>query len=130
MDRGGQKGQPSMFDFKRKTQPTDAFSFLRKGVYPPEFNDTFKEYIRLRDNYTCALCFAKSYSLDVHHINYTKYTVKVNCISLCRNCHNMVHARSKEERYRVAMELYVLTKERENVRTVEEIHEAWNQNAH
>lgn len=68
------------------------FGYYQKGVYPPEFNFTFKTRIRKRDKYRCAICKEKK-RLDIHHIDYTKYTVPANCISLCRDCHNMLHDR-------------------------------------
>jgi len=54
--------------------------------YPIVFNKQFKEKIRKRDNYTCAICgeFGKA----VHHINYIKNdTFPENCITLCQSCH-------------------------------------------
>src|SRR5688500_12753233 len=62
--------------------------------YPPEFNDEFKKYIRTRDGYVCSnpKC-GKRIRLDVHHIDYNRYnTTKANCISLCRDCHKIIHA--------------------------------------
>lgn len=54
--------------------------------YPATFNRQFKNAIRKRDNYTCAIC--KEYGDNVHHINYVKNdTVPGNCITLCRSCH-------------------------------------------
>lgn len=54
--------------------------------YPTTFNKHFKEAIRERDNYTCAVC--KKYGDNVHHIDYQKMnTVPENCVTLCRSCH-------------------------------------------
>jgi hypothetical protein len=54
--------------------------------YPPTFNKEFKEKIRQRDNYKCAICWL--FGKDVHHINYIKEdTVPENCITLCKSCH-------------------------------------------
>lgn len=64
--------------------------------YPPEFNEEFKKYIRTRDGYVCSnpKC-GKKLRMDVHHIDYNRYnTVKLNCISLCRYCHEMIHRSS------------------------------------
>lgn len=60
--------------------------------YPPEFSDEFRKYIRTRDGYLCSICNADNKLLDVHHIDYIKKnTTKMNCISLCRDCHQMIH---------------------------------------
>lgn len=57
-----------------------------RKFYPKQWNNTFKNAIRERDNYTCAVC--KKYGDNVHHINYVKNdTVPENCITLCRSCH-------------------------------------------
>lgn len=54
--------------------------------YPITFNKVFKDEIRKRDKYTCAICRKPGNS--VHHINYVKNdTVPENCITLCRSCH-------------------------------------------
>lgn len=70
-------------------------SFYDKGVYPDDFTDEFKEYIRKRDGNRCSICGHKKKprepELDVHHINYRKNTRKTNCIALCRDCHTVVH---------------------------------------
>lgn len=109
------------FDFTRPDALTQ--NIYEKGVYPPQFNDEFKEYIRHRDGYKCALCEEKK-PLDVHHLNYTKYTVKINCISLCRDCHQKVHAHSYE-RHTWAEKFYRITRLRENVFTPVQIAMAW-----
>lgn len=107
-------------------------SLYDKGVYPPEFNDEFKAYIRKRDDYECALCPTGGDTLDVHHINYTKYTVKVNCISLCRECHEIVHSdRSLWFRHMFSSHLYAIVLQRENIKNSEQLRIAWSQsNAH
>jgi len=54
--------------------------------YPETFNNAFKEKIRTRDGYTCALC--GEFGNQVHHIDYIKeHTVENNCITLCTTCH-------------------------------------------
>lgn len=56
-------------------------------TYPETWNRKFKQMIRERDNYTCAIC--KEYGNEVHHINYVKNdTVPENCITLCHSCHS------------------------------------------
>jgi hypothetical protein len=55
--------------------------------YPITFNYQFKQAIRERDNYTCAIC--KEYGDNVHHINYVKNdTIPENCVTLCHSCHS------------------------------------------
>lgn len=79
-------------------------SLYSKGVYPPEFSDEFKKRVRDRDGNRCSIHTCGKtrrqlgQELDVHHIDYTKYTVEGNCISLCRECHKQVH-RVRSERY-------------------------------
>lgn len=59
--------------------------------YPLEFNSIFREAVRERDNYTCAIC--RLPGKDVHHVNYIKDdTVMRNCITLCRPCHTTTNA--------------------------------------
>lgn len=60
--------------------------------YPPEFNQEFRRYIRKRDKFRCAICDRDNLILNVHHIDYTKKnTTKMNCVTLCRDCHTMIH---------------------------------------
>lgn len=60
--------------------------------YPPEFDDAFRRYIHKRDDYKCSICNAEHKMLNVHHIDYIKKnTTKLNCITLCRDCHQMIH---------------------------------------
>lgn len=64
--------------------------------YTPEFNNTLKEQIRKRDNYTCQMCGKPQNGkrLAIHHIDYNKkHNVPNNLISLCHNqgllnCHS------------------------------------------
>lgn len=54
--------------------------------YPASFNRRFKQLIKERDGYTCAVCGVSGE--DVHHINYVKAdTNPGNCITLCKGCH-------------------------------------------
>lgn len=60
--------------------------------YPHEWNQTFKNKIRHRDNYKCQLCgkLETKYceKLSIHHIDYDKKNIQPNnLISLCRLCH-------------------------------------------
>jgi len=58
--------------------------------YPITFNEEFKEMIRQRDNYICAIC--RLSGKDIHHINYIKEdTVPENCITLCHGCHSVTN---------------------------------------
>lgn len=121
------------FSMNRTTRPASA-NLFKKGVYPPEFNDRFKECIRERDRRTCALCRVTEknlgHHLDVHHINYTKYTVRVNCISLCRKCHEKVHADSSPAFRAVwGSKLYKIALQREGIKTREELMNAWRNDA-
>ena len=71
--------------------------------YPLEWNKTFKEEIRKRDNYTCQECGILEEDcktkLHVHHIDYDKKNLeKDNLISLCHNCHAKTTVRKKNKR--------------------------------
>ena len=60
--------------------------------YPSEFNETLKQKIRKRDNYTCQICGVLQTDcirkLSTHHIDYNKENCnESNLISLCRKCH-------------------------------------------
>lgn len=84
--------------------------------YPPEFNDEFKKYIRTRDKYVCALCQLRL-RLDVHHIDYNRYhTVKSNCISVCRECHQQIHRSSPQRKlkYQRILSQLAMLREKEN----------------
>jgi hypothetical protein len=55
--------------------------------YTKEFNEQFKQAIKLRDNDSCVIC-GSSKTMTVHHINYNKLmSTKENCILLCNSCH-------------------------------------------
>ena len=81
--------------------------------YPPEFDDEFKRAIRKRDGYKCALC-NQFKRLDVHHIDYTKRTVKTNCIGLCRECHFALHRSNWLNKVLVKNQLHQLAVQRES----------------
>lgn len=59
--------------------------------YGPGFDHEFKDSIRYRDEYTCAICGkiqAKSRAFPVHHIDYDKHNhSRYNLITLCASCH-------------------------------------------
>lgn len=81
--------------------------------YPPEFCDTFKSYIRKRDGLVCSIC-SQNKRLDVHHIDYVKmHTTRENCISLCRECHDMVHGSTWSQKHEWKMKLWRLAAKRE-----------------
>jgi hypothetical protein len=64
------------------------------NYYGPEFNISFKNKIRKRECYKCALCNDPQLDikLHIHHIDWNyKNTTKENCIALCISCHNKVH---------------------------------------
>jgi len=79
---------------KGKNHPNyiDGRSFEK---YPAEFNDTLRESIRKRDNYTCQNCgmteeehfIVYGRNLHIHHIDYNKDNCKEdNLITLCQGC--------------------------------------------
>lgn len=59
--------------------------------YPLEFNDSLKERIKKRDNYTCQKCGSMD-KLCVHHIDYNKQNCSDdNLITLCNRCNLSVN---------------------------------------
>lgn len=83
--------------------------------YPPEFSAEFKRYIRSRDGYVCSnpSC-GRRLRLDVHHIDYNRYnTIKENCISLCRDCHRMIHQSSWTAKHSWKIILWEIAAQRE-----------------
>lgn len=89
---------------------------FRNGIlpgYPPEFNEEFKKYIRKRDRFLCGVCNKRA-RLDVHHIDYIKKnTTKLNCISVCRECHRHIHWSSWFDRMMWKYRLWDLVARRE-----------------
>lgn len=69
--------------------------------YGYEFNNTLREQIRIRDNYTCQLCGTpqNGKKLSVHHIDYCKKNNYLsNLISLCPNKPNSCHSKTGHNR--------------------------------
>jgi len=59
-------------------------------VYPEEFNNYLKDFIREKYNYFCQKCKKqqKKPKLDIHHIDGNKNNCeRINLIPLCRSCH-------------------------------------------
>ena len=55
-----------------------------------------RNLVRERDFFTCQLCLKGGNSFHVHHIDYNKKNnVMDNLITLCRNCHSKLHAKTK-----------------------------------
>ena len=66
--------------------------FIHFKPYTPDFNESFKDKIRKRDNNKCIICDKSEEELkrklDIHHIDYNKLnSFPQNCISLCNSCH-------------------------------------------
>lgn len=75
---------------KRRYKNPKNHPFWQGGMcrfpYPFAFNNTLKESIRKRDNYTCQVCHKRGNT--VHHIDYNKKNIKTtNLITTCRK-HN------------------------------------------
>lgn len=77
--------------------------------YPPYFSESRVGVLK-RDNNTCQLCFKKSDSNHVHHINYDKINCnQTNLITLCGSCHAKTLTRRswwKEKLYIRVGEIY------------------------
>lgn len=64
--------------------------------YPCGWNHSFKESVRQRDGYICALCGGvdNDVALSVHHIDYNRDNLDpTNLISLCRSCHTKTNGK-------------------------------------
>jgi len=61
--------------------------------YCEKFNNSLKEAIRKRDNYTCQLCgiSQKTRKHTVHHIHYDKENCYPDLICLCIKCNSKVN---------------------------------------
>ena len=80
------------------------------SLYPLEFNEGFKETIRERDGYRCAICWL--FGCDVHHIDQDKQnTQPLNCITLCRSCHTFIHQHSDYDYWQVRLQQFVYIRE-------------------
>ena len=69
--------------------------------YPLGWTNTFKEQIRLRDNYKCQNCGCHEVEncrkLDIHHIDYNKENLfPDNLISLCQRCHGKTNGKTRD----------------------------------
>ena len=65
--------------------------------YLASFNKQFKEKIKKRDDYICAVCMKKTSLLDCHHIDYDKLNnSENNIIALCKSCHTKTNYNRSE----------------------------------
>lgn len=67
-----------------------------------KISKSFKLKVLDRDNYTCQMCNSTR-ELTVHHIITLKEDITLkhsmdNCITLCRTCHDKVHAPERHDR--------------------------------
>ena len=74
--------------------------FIGFKPYTLDFNKQFKEAIRERDNYCCAICNKSQEELkkllSIHHVDYNKLnTFPQNCVSLCNSCHTKTNTNRK-----------------------------------
>jgi hypothetical protein len=89
----------------------DKSHFWRGGIsflpYSPEFNNSLKESIKLRDGYCCQLCAIRQTPgwsnrgsipfLHIHHIDYNKKNNdRDNLISLCCRCHGQTTSGNRD----------------------------------
>jgi len=72
--------------------------------YTSDFNDKFKEIVKLRDNYLCLECgiseqkhlIINGKKLSIHHIDYVKENSYLNnCVTLCSVCHMKTNTNRK-----------------------------------
>lgn len=62
-----------------------------------EAEGSLREQCLRRDGYCCRFCGRHGVGLDAHHIRFRRGAVDDalwNLVSLCRQCHNEVHANS------------------------------------
>lgn len=63
-----------------------------KGGYTGAFSYDLKEEVKMRDNYSCALCSESKKALVIHHKDKTRTNNDINnLITLCRACHMKIH---------------------------------------
>jgi hypothetical protein len=76
--------------------------------YSPDFNNVFKNLIKLRDNFCCINCgiseqkhmILQRRRLTVHHIDYDKKnTCLQNCCTLCVSCNSKANKNRNEWKY-------------------------------
>lgn len=83
-----EKMMASFYHGSKHPQWQGGISFL---PYSPEFNKSFKEYIRDKYNHQCFIC--KKSAREVHHINYNKkVTCEKNCVLLCLSHHGATNS--------------------------------------
>ena len=85
------------FDPHLLKDPSLAYKKWNYSKGPLYQYSNFKEYIKVRDKYTCQNCKGKSKDkhLEVHHIIYKSNGGNddlKNLILLCKTCHNKVHS--------------------------------------
>jgi len=64
--------------------------------YGVEFNDSLKQEVKIRDDYTCQLCWQveAEVTFHIHHIDYDKTNnAPDNLITLCPSCHSSTGGR-------------------------------------
>ena len=92
--------------YKLHRDKTPGYIHGGKLIYPQEWNVSYRESIRKRDEYICQLCYLpqelNKRNLSVHHIDHNKKNGdKNNCISLCLACHNKVHSKKNQEEWKI-----------------------------
>lgn len=74
----------------------------RTYIYPPEFNDDLKKFIRARDGYKCQECgiLEGDTTHHCHHIDYDKFNSDpINLITLCHPCHSSTNGGNANRNY-------------------------------
>jgi 5-methylcytosine-specific restriction endonuclease McrA len=54
-----------------------------------------KEEVKKRDGYRCRRCGEKRKHLTVHHLSYFNLLDADLCVTLCHDCHDLIHGFSK-----------------------------------
>jgi len=68
-----------------------------ENVYPKEFNNELKEWIKERDRHKCRVCPESDGRLEVHHLDGDRTNNnQENLITLCTECHHRIHEGNKE----------------------------------
>jgi hypothetical protein len=78
-----------------------------------EADGTLKEQTHQRDNETCRFCGRRGLWLDAHHIRFRRGSVDDvlwNLVSLCRECHNLVHSNQLMHKWEMQLILWELAK--------------------
>lgn len=89
----------SGFDLNLLDRLLNHVPLYEEGKVKESFSNELKEYIYTRDNSECQLCHNSWKGLYCHHINPQGKAEEDNLITLCVNCHEIIHRLLKNKGY-------------------------------